>query len=155
MNTWVKPTVDTKFHIDAEWWEEKGHNFRVHLLSHLCRECQERYKNYEEAELIDWIDADTGEVSQVDGLWHSLRVCCSKKPEYVNELTPMTTAIFRTFLANGNDPLTPTELAERLGRPADSILRTIGGLRVYNGIKPVKKKGRRRAPKATAEKNAG
>jgi hypothetical protein len=144
MNKWVKPTVNTKFHIDSDWWEEKGHNFRVHLLSHLCSECQERYKNYQEADLIDWIDAESGEVSQVDGLWHSLRVCCSQKPDYINELTPLTTSVFRTFLANGNEPLTPLELQERLHRPAETILRTIGGFQVYNGIKPVAAKSRRR-----------
>jgi hypothetical protein len=144
MSNWVRPTLNTKFHIDAEWWEEQGRNFRIHLLSHLCPDCQARYKNYQEAELVDWIDEETGEVSQVDGLWHSLRVCCSLKPEYVNDLTPLTTAVFRTFLANGNEPLTPRELQEEVGRPADTILRTIGGLRVYHGIKPVTGKGRRR-----------
>lgn len=142
---WVKPTVDTKFHIDPEWWEEKGRNFRVHLLSHLCAECQERFQNYQQAEVIDWIDANTGEVSQVDGLWHSLRVCCSQKPEFIDEHTPLTTAIFRTFLANGNTPMSPAELAEELGRPAATILRTIGGFKVYNGIKPVPSKGQRKA----------
>ena len=141
---WVKPTVDTKFHIDREWWNEKGRNFRVHLLNHLCAECQARYKNYQEADVIDWIDADTGEVSQVDGLWHSLRVCCSRKPDYVDDLTPLTTAIFRTFLANGNSPLSPAELAKQLNRPAGTILRTIGGFNVYNGIKPVPQKGRQK-----------
>jgi hypothetical protein len=141
---WVRPTVDTKFHIDRDWWEERGRNFRVHLLSHLCADCQSRYKNYEEADVIDWVDADSGEVSQVDGLWHSLRVCCSQKPEYVDALTPLTTAIFRTFLANGNTPLSPAELAQELDRPAETILRTIGGLNVYNGIKPVPEKGRRK-----------
>ncbi len=140
---WVKPTVDTKFHIDRTWWEEKGRNFRVHLLSHLCAECQARYQNYEEAGVIDWVDADTGEVSQVDGLWHSLRVCCSQKADYVDALTPLTTAIFRTFLANGNTPLSPAELAEELNRPAETILRTVGGFNVYNGIKPVPEKARR------------
>lgn len=141
---WVKPGVDTKFHIDREWWEEKGRNFRVHLLSHLCADCQARYKNYQEAEVIDWVDANTGEVSQVDGLWHSLRVCCSQKPEYVDDLTPLTTAIFRTFLANGNTPMSPEELGQELSRPAETILRTIGGFNVYNGIKPVPEKGRRK-----------
>ena len=145
MNKWVKPTEDTKFHIDRDWWEERGRNFRVYLLSHLCSDCQNRYKNYEEAELIDWIDADTGEVSQVDGLWHSLRICCSTKPDYISEATPITTAVFRTFLANGNEPLSPAELAEQLGRPAATILRSIGGLRVYHGIKPVRGKGRRQS----------
>lgn len=144
MTNWVRPTLSTKFHIDAEWWEEQGRNFRIHLLSHLCADCQGRYKNYHEAELIDWIDDESGEVSQVDGLWHSLRVCCSLKPDYVNELTPLTTAVFRTFLANGNEPLTPRELEEKVGRPADTILRTIGGFHVYHGIKPVTGKGRRR-----------
>lgn len=137
MAKWVKPTVDTRFRIDFDWWEEKGRNFRVHLLSHLCEECQERYTDYRDAELIDWIDEETAEVTRVDGLWHSLRVCCSTKPEYINDLTPLATAIFRTFLANGNEPLSPVELQARLGRPAETILRTIGGFRVYNGIKPV------------------
>lgn len=137
MVKWVKPTVDTKFHIDFDWWEETGRNFRVHLQSHLCDNCQERFARYEDAGLIDWIDARTAEVTQVDGLWHSLRVCCSARPDYINEYTPLATAIFRTFLANGNEPLSPTELQSRLARPAETILRTIGGLRIYNGIKPV------------------
>ena len=57
MSNWVRPTLSTKFHIDAEWWEEQGRNFRIHLLSHLCADCQARYKNYHEAELVDWIQA--------------------------------------------------------------------------------------------------
>jgi len=56
MVKWTKPTVDTKFHIDFDWWEEKGHNFRVHLFSNLCKSCQERYKDYQETDLVDWID---------------------------------------------------------------------------------------------------
>jgi len=137
MASWVRPTVDTKFHIDFDWWEESGRNFRVHLLSHLCQECQGRFESHEQAELIDWIDEETAEVTRVDGLWHSLRVCCSQKPDYVSETTPLATAVFRTFLANGNEPLSPAELETHLGRSAATILRTIGGLRVYNGIKPV------------------
>jgi hypothetical protein len=147
MNRWVKPTVETKFHIDFDWWEEKGRNFRIYLLSHLCSECQDRYKDYQEADLVDWIDSDTGEVAQVDGLWHSLRICCSLKPDYINEHTPLTTAVFRTFLSNGNEPLSPVQLQDRLHRPAETILRTIGGVRVYNGIKPAIGGGKRRSPR--------
>jgi hypothetical protein len=144
MAKWVKPTQDTEFHIDFDWWEEEGRNFRVHLLSHLCADCQARYQNYQEAELVDWIDVNTAEVTQVDGLWHSLRTCCSLKPDYINELTPLTTSIFRTFLANGNEPLSASNLEEPLGRPAATILRTIGGFRVYNGVKPVREGKARR-----------
>ena len=134
MARWMRPTVDTKFRIDFDWWEEKERNFRLHLLSHLCSDCQSRYRDHREAELIDWVDADTAEVTKVDGLWHSLRICCSQRPDYIDELTPLTTAVFRTFLANGNEPLSPVELQDRLRRPADTILRTIGGVRVYHGI---------------------
>jgi hypothetical protein len=148
---WVKPTLDTKFHIDFDWWEQSGRNFRVHLLSHLCSECQDRYKGYQEAELIDWIDENTGEVTQVDGLWHALRTCCSQKPDYIDQYTPLTTAIFRTFLANGNEPLSASELASRLHRPADTILRTIGGFQIYNGIKPLTGRGGRRSPRPVVQ----
>lgn len=141
MAKWVKPTVDTKFHINFDWWDETERNFRVHLLTHLCDECQGRYKSYQSAELVDWIDAETAEVTRVDGLWHSLRTCCSTKPEYITESTPLSTAVFRTFLANGNEPLSSKELSLRLGRPAPTILRTIGGLRVYDGIKAVQDGG--------------
>lgn len=151
MPKWVKPTIETKFHIDFDWWEEEGRNFRVHLLSHLCQECQERFQDYREAELVDWIDANTAEVTQVDGLWHSLRTCCSQKPDYTGEVTPLTTAIFRVFLANGNEPLTPIELAERVHRPPETILQTIGRFRVYNGIKPVWGQRSRRGPRLQAK----
>jgi hypothetical protein len=47
-------------------------------------------------------------------------------------------AIFRVFLANGNTPLNPAQIAERIGRPhqAQTILRTLSGGRVYKGLRP-------------------
>jgi hypothetical protein len=137
MAKWQRPTVDTKFHIDFDWWEETGRNFRVHLQTHLCDDCRGHFEDYESSGLIDWIDAETAEVTRVDGLWHSLRTCCSQKEDYITDTTPLSTAVFRVFLANGNEPLSPKELEERLGRPAATVLRTIGGLRIYSGIKPV------------------
>jgi hypothetical protein len=154
MKRWIKPTKDTKFHIDFSWWEEEGQSFRLHLLSHLCPECQVRYQDLRQQELIDWVDPDTGEVTRVDGLWHALRTCCSTKQDYINDYTPLITAIFRTFLANGNTPLTPLELEQHVHRSADTILRTIGGLRVYHGIKPVKKQTKRPEPERSLEQVA-
>jgi hypothetical protein len=136
MPGWTKPTVDTKFHIDFDWWEQAGMNFRVHLLSHLCADCRVRLRDYRQAELIDWVDAETGEVTRVDGLWHSLRAHCSLKPDYVDDTTPVTTAVFRVFLANGNEPLSPRELGERLHRSPEAILRTISGPQIHGGIRP-------------------
>jgi len=135
----LKPTLDTKFHIDMSWWEKEGRNLRVHLLSHLCPECREKFKTHRETELIDWVDPETAEVTQVDGLWQALRTHCSQLPNYINEYTPLVDTVFRVFLANGNTPLSPRELYQIIGkRSPEAILRTIGGRQVYMGIKPVR-----------------
>jgi hypothetical protein len=58
-------------------------------------------------------------------------------PDYITDSTPLTNAVFRTFLANGNEPLTPVELGTLLNRPPSTILRVLGRGRIYDGIKPV------------------
>jgi hypothetical protein len=45
-------------------------------------------------------------------------------------------AIFRIFLASGNTPMTPIELAQQLGRPPDIILRVLTGEQIYRGLRP-------------------
>jgi len=135
---WIKPDLETKFHIDFDWWERSGRDLRVYLQSHLCPECKAIYTDYRGSEKVDWIDPDTAEVTQVDALWQSLRTHCSQRPEFITKNTPLTDAVFRVFLANGNTPLSPVELHEILGRHTpEVILRTLGGRRIYNGIKPV------------------
>ncbi|RLC72606.1 MAG: hypothetical protein DRI52_03275 [Chloroflexi bacterium] len=138
MGKWIKPDVNTKFHIDFDWWEKQGRSLRVFLHSQLCPQCRTVYTTYRDTELIDWVDPETAEVHQVDGLWHALRTHCSQLPDYIDERTPLTSAIFRVFLANNNTPLSPVELHEIIGkRSPEIILRTIAGKQVYKGIKPV------------------
>jgi hypothetical protein len=145
MAKWSKPDLDTKFHIDFDWWKKTGRDFRVHLRSNLCSECQEMYGSSMAAEEIDWIDPDTAEVKRVDGLWHALRTHCSQQPNYITDRTPIVAAVFKTFLANDNTPLSAVELHKRIGkRTPEIILRTIGGYTVYNGIKPVTPKTKKR-----------
>ena len=50
--------------------------------------------------------------------------------------TTLVDAVFRYFLANGNVPMTPVELAAHLGRPPELILRTLSGERIYRGLRP-------------------
>lgn len=136
MAKYVKPTLDTKFHIDFAWWQ--GRNLRAHLESHVCAACKDAVRDSNPEETFDWINPETGQVFQVDMLWHIIRSHCSHQPDFVDERTPLTTAIFRTFLANDNTPLSPVEMQERLQRRTpELILRTIGGHRVYEGIRPV------------------
>jgi len=139
MARWTKPTVDTKFHIDFQWWEKRNQDFRLDLHAQLCEECRAKYPSHKETQMVDWVDSETAEVRRVDALWQSLMTCCRDKPGFITEHTALTTSVFRSFLANGNVPLSPKELYEALGRRTpELILRTIGGRRVYHGIRPVK-----------------
>jgi hypothetical protein len=138
MVRWIKPDLETKFHIDFDWWEGKGHDLRVYLQSHLCSECKAIYANHRGNREVDWIDPDTAEVTRVDALWQSLRTHCHQRPDFITETTPLIDAIFRVFLANGNKPLSAIELRDILGRSTpETILRTLAGRTIYNGIRPV------------------
>lgn len=121
-----------------------GQDFRVHLRSHLCPECQAIYANHLEAEEIDWIDPETAEVTKVNGLWQCLRTHCSQRPDYITEKTALTTSVFRLLLANSNTPLSPVELHRILGKQTpEIILRTLSGRQIYGGIKPVREEEQR------------
>jgi len=132
----AKPTVSTPFHIDFDWWSTNDRSWRVYLQSYLCAEHRETFADHEDDELVDWVDPDTAEVQRVDGLQHVLISHCAREDEFITFQTTLVDAVFRVFLANGNVPLTPTELGEQLGRPATTILRTLSGHRVYKGIRP-------------------
>jgi len=132
----VKPTIQMPFHIDFDWWRANDENWHVALMSMLCAEHQAAFTNFSEGQTIDWVDPETAEVRQMDGLQHVLIQHCAQQPGFLNEHTAMVEAIFRLLLANGNTPLSAEELGNRLNRPADTILKTIAGPRVYKGLRP-------------------
>jgi len=144
MAQYIRPTLDTKFQIDFDWWQENGKSLRVILTSHLCKAC--RIEHADDApQAMDWVDPQTGEVKQVDVLWHTLRTCCSQQNGFITPQTPLSTGVFLNLIANDNAPMTPVELHQMLApRSADLILRTIGRHQVYYGIKPVTTGLRRR-----------
>lgn len=132
----IKPTLQTPFHIDFEWWRINDTNWHVALQSLLCLEHQEAFAGLPEDQMIDWVDPETAEVRQLDGLQNTLISHCALQPGFLDEHTALVDAIFRLLLANGNMPMSADELGARLNRPADLILKTIAGLRVYKGLKP-------------------
>jgi len=132
----VRPTLQTKFRIDFEWWSQSDRDWRVHLQGLLCSTHQELFANSGEGQMVDWVDPETAEVKQVDGIQHVLITHCAKEAGFITEHTAMVDAIFRVFLANGNMPLTPVDLAAQLNRPAETILRTLAGGRIYRGVRP-------------------
>ncbi len=140
LSSLLKPTVETPFQIDFDWWKEHDRSWRVNLRSCLCEEHQEMYADLSGDEKVDWIDPETAEVQVVDGLQHTLISHCARQEQFITDQTSLTEAMFRLFLANGNHPLSPDQLAEELNRSSDKILQTISGPRVYKGIRPAPKK---------------
>ncbi len=136
-NPLAKPTLDTPFHIDYSWFERtEDVDLRREILSQLGPEQRERLSQSEDqGQLLDYVDLNTGEVTRVDELGLEIQVA-AQDPNFINPQTPVIDSIFRIFLANSNQPLTPNEIAERLSRPAKTILGAISGRQIYKGIRP-------------------
>lgn len=132
----VKPTLDTPFHIDFSWWRQNDREWRVFLRGLLGEDKEAELADLNLEERVDWVDPNTGEVSQVDVLQYLLSTYYTQQGDQEGG-TSLIESIFRTYLKNGNSPLSSRQLGEALGRPPQTILRTLAGLRVYRGIRPV------------------
>lgn len=133
----VKPSLNTPFHIDFNWWKGTDNNWRIFLHDYLCAEHREALSTTQGEIQVDTVDPETAEVRQVDGLQHLLISHCARQPDFVTTQTAMVDAVFRVLLASGNQPMTPVQLGEAINQPAEKILRTFSGATVYKGIRPV------------------
>lgn len=132
----IKPTLDTKFYIDYEWWEEDSpDDLNVYLLTHLSQEEQEKLEHVDNDTIIDYIHPETGEVFQLNALGLAIQKS-AKQESFITEHIGLIDSVFRAFLVNDNHPLSSKDLAKITGRDATTILKTIGGMRVYRGIRP-------------------
>jgi len=137
MAVWKRPTVDTKFHIDYDWWQNSGRDVRVAVHGQLCKDCQDRFPDHRNTEVVDWVDPETAEVVRGDALLQCLRSECVEHSEFISRSNSLVTNVFRKFLLNGNQPLTPKELEEMMPwTGADVILRTLASGTVYLGLRP-------------------
>jgi hypothetical protein len=137
MATWHRPTLDTKFHIDYEWWQTSGRNFRLYLLEQLCDECKQRFATHRETETVDWVNPDTGEVTEADALMQCLKSMCAEKADFIDPRVPLTAAVFRIFLVNDNTPQSSRELHDIITwKMPETILSTLSGRTTYLGIRP-------------------
>ena len=135
LNYLIKPSVRTKFCIDYDWWESSRDDLRIYLLTHLSPEQQAQLESSDLSEIYDYVDPQTGEVSQLDLLGLAIKES-SQREDFITDHIGLIDSVFRALLVNGNQPLNALELAKTTGRPAETILKTIGGMRVYRGIRP-------------------
>ena len=131
----AKPTVDTLYHVDYSWWDRSNEDLRTYLLSHLLPEQRERLSQNPETHVVDHVNPETGEVTQLDELQLAIQQA-AQDAQFINPHTSLVDSIFRVFLMNGNQPMTPRELEAQTGRSASVILKTLSGARIYKGIRP-------------------
>jgi hypothetical protein len=135
MSPIARPDTKTLFHIDPTWFEKNGRDLRAEMYSVLCAECRAVYPTLADVRTVDRIHPQTGEVTRVDALWECLADHCGRKPEFITPATPLTTAIFRALLVNGNQPMSPEQLHKRIGKSnAAGILRVLLGTQIENGV---------------------
>lgn len=132
----TQTTPDTKFFVDFDWWEKSDLDIKTYLYSRLPIDEDETGMDLER-ELIDLVDMQTGQVRQVDGFQYIVQAYFQQMPKDFLRQTSMVDAVFCALLANANEPMTARELAEMIDRPVDIVLKTIGGPRIYQGIRPI------------------
>ncbi len=137
MTGWKRPTVATKFHIDNEWWQTGGKDLRVTVRAQLCKECQARFPDHRNLESVDWVDPETAEVIRADALLQTIRSHCAQEAGFIGPGNSLLTNVFRVFLLNSNQPLTPAEMHQQMPwASADMILRTLTAGQIYLGLRP-------------------
>ena len=135
LNYLIKPSLETKFFIDYDWWETSRDDLQIYLLTHLSEEQQQSLANRDLQDVYDYVHPETGEVFTLDALGMAIRES-SRSADFISDHIGLIDSVFRAFLVNGNQPLNARELAAATGRNAATILKTIGGVHVYRGIRP-------------------
>lgn len=130
-----KATPDTKFYIDYEWWDKSDLDLKTYLITRLSID-EDINLEMETAE-VDIVDSKTGEVIRVDGFQYVIQTYFSQLPDDFTSRTSLVDAVFCALLANANQPMTAIELAEKVDRPVETILRTMGGPKIYQGVRPI------------------
>lgn len=130
-----RPTAETKFSIDYDWWERSDLDLKTYLTTRLSLG-EEVNLDIDVAE-VDLIDSVTGEVHRVDGFQYVVQAYFSQLPADFATRTSLVDAVFCILLANANQPMSAQEIADRVERSVDTILRTLAGPKVYQGIRPI------------------
>ena len=89
------------------------------------------------AERVDLVDAKTGEVRQVDAFQYLVQNYFSRHGNDMAMQGSIVDAVFSVLLANGNQPMSIREIAERVQRPSELLVKTFGGAQIYHGIRPL------------------
>lgn len=130
-----RPTAETLFYVDYEWWTKENLDIKTYIYSRLAVSDEVSFDL--DIDEVDLIDMRTGEVRKVDGFQYALQSYFRQLPDDFVAQTSLVDAVFCVLLGNANQPMTAIEIAEKLGRDPNVIVRTVGGPRIYQGIRPI------------------
>lgn len=130
-----RTTPETPFYIDDEWWQKSDLDLKTYLFSRLSIDRTVTVEN--ETESVDLVDDKTGEVITLDGFQYMVQTYFHQLPDDFAERMSLVDAVFCVLLANTGKALTAEEIGKRIKRPTETILRTLGGPKVYLGIRPI------------------
>lgn len=110
----------TLYHIDASWFEENNFSFDTFTQARMCDACLARLDE-EVEERYTAMDKKSGrvryefrKVAYGANPAKVIRDCCSKKKDYIQPDMPTLEAVFRVYLANGNQPMALEHVREQL-----------------------------------------
>jgi hypothetical protein len=112
---------EPQFFIDQQWYEQQGRSFRAMAQGRFCLACQARLGEKTE-ERVPTVDKKTNKVVyEVREIGYGeqpmavIRSHCSKERNYITPETPVIEAVYRVYLANGNQPVPLERVREQLG----------------------------------------
>ena len=129
---------ETRFHIDYEWWDKSTMDLKVYLSTRLQALGIEDVQFDAEMDEIDVVDMQTGEVHRVDGFQYVVQTYFSQLARRFRPTILSRRCGFLCLIGQCQPTawLSP-HIAERIGRSADVVLKTLNGPRIYQGISPV------------------
>jgi hypothetical protein len=108
-----------RYFIDEKWFTEHNKSFRAVAQTRMCASCRKKIGT-EVQERVPTIDPRGRVVYEMRSVPFAsnplteIRRHCSKESGYLNAETPVVEALFRVFLANGNQPIDLETIREQL-----------------------------------------
>lgn len=95
--------LEQRWVINLKWLQENNRSFTTLVKSSLCPKCRKK------------LNVDQSE-ARANDLFKAVKTCCSKSVDFITPSLPLHEAVFRVFLANGNQPLTLEKLGDMLNQ---------------------------------------
>ncbi|HEY7063990.1 MAG TPA: hypothetical protein VII06_21100 [Chloroflexota bacterium] len=118
----VEERPSTPFFVDEKWYDEHGLSYQDVVQARMCEACQSRAAAGEVTE-EDYTDYDPKtrrafrrkrQVPFASNPVRRIHDDCSKKKGFITPDMPTLEAVFRIYLANGNQPMPLNHVREQL-----------------------------------------